>query len=116
MAHNLIASDRVEGTAVSRPDGTRVGTIQRLMIDKLTGKVAYAVLSFGGFLGFGEKHFPIPWDALKYNVQSGAYEMEITEEQLKGAPSFAAGEDFDWGDRSDEVVLRARYPVHRSTY
>ena len=49
--HRLIASDRVEGTAVRRSDGTKVGTIERLMIDKVSGKVAYAVLSFGGFMG-----------------------------------------------------------------
>jgi PRC-barrel domain len=55
MAHNLIASDRVEGTPVCRPTGEQIGVIQRLMIDKLSGQIAYAVLSFGGFLGFGQK-------------------------------------------------------------
>jgi len=60
MAHNLIASDRIEGTSVCRPRGEKIGEIQRLMIDKISGKVAYAVLSFGGFLGFAQKHFPVP--------------------------------------------------------
>jgi hypothetical protein len=59
MAHNLIASDRVEGTPVCRPTGEQIGVIQRLMIDKLSGQIAYAVLSFGGFLGFGQKHVPM---------------------------------------------------------
>ncbi len=49
--HQLIASDRVEGTAVRRPNGDRIGHIERLMIDKISGKVSYAILSFGGFLG-----------------------------------------------------------------
>ena len=65
--HSLIGSDRVEGTAVRRPDGSKIGSIERLMINKLSGKVAYAVLSFGGFLGMGEKHAPIPWDRLTYD-------------------------------------------------
>jgi sporulation protein YlmC with PRC-barrel domain len=64
MTHNLIASDRVEGTSVCRPTGEKIGTIQRLMIDKVSGKVAYAVLSFGGFLGFVQRHFPVPWGRL----------------------------------------------------
>jgi hypothetical protein len=93
MAHNLIASDRVEGTPVCRPTGEQIGVIQRLMIDKLSGQIAYAVLSFGGFLGFGQKHFPVPWRSLKYNPKHGAYEFEVTEEQLRAAPSFAPGED-----------------------
>jgi hypothetical protein len=65
VTHSLIASDRVEGTPVVRvATGTKIGTIQRLMISKRGGKVAYAVLKFGGLLGFGEKHFPVPWRSL----------------------------------------------------
>ena len=64
--HRLIASDRVERTAVRRSDGTKVGIIERLMIDKVSGKVAYdAVLSFGGFMSIGVKHIPVPWDRMK---------------------------------------------------
>jgi hypothetical protein len=66
MTHNLISSDRVEGTPVCRPTGEQIGVIQRVMIDKLSGQVAYAILTFGGFLGFGQKHFPVPWRSLKY--------------------------------------------------
>jgi len=58
--HNLIASDRVEGTPVVDTRGVKIGTIQRLMIDKFSGNIAYGVLTFGGFLGWGEKHFRSP--------------------------------------------------------
>ena len=109
MTHNLIASDRVEGTSVYQPSGEKVGVIQRLMIDKLSGKVAYAVLKFGGFLGFGKKHFPVPWASLRYNLQRKAYEADITEEQLRGAPSYADDQEFDWGDRSGEIVIHKIY-------
>jgi sporulation protein YlmC with PRC-barrel domain len=60
----LIESDRVEGTAVYDPRGTKIGSIKRLMIDKLSGKVAYSVMSFGGFLGIGEQEHVVPWSKL----------------------------------------------------
>ena len=107
--YRLIASDRVEGTAVRRPNGEMVGNIERLMIDKLSGQVAYAVLSFGGFLGIGHKHFPIPWGKLHYNIKSEAYEVDLSEEDLKKAPSFEENKDFDWGDRSEEMRIHAFY-------
>jgi PRC-barrel domain len=107
--HNLIASDRVEGTAVRRLNGPRIGCIQRLMIDKISGNVAYAVLSFGGFLGLGQKHFPIPWARLKYDLAEEAYVVDLSDEELSRAPGYAADEEFDWGDRSQEVVLHRYY-------
>ena len=98
--HPLIASDRVEGTAVRRPNGDRIGHIERLMIDKVTGKVSYAVLSFGGFLGMGSTLLPLPWARLSYNTNFEAYQLDIEEDELRRAPSFRADKDFDWGDRS----------------
>src|ERR1700750_2689958 len=100
QSHSRIASDRVEGTPVRRSDGSKVGTIERLMIDKLSGNVAYAVLSFGGFLGMGQKHAPIPWTRLTYDRMLGAYHLDLTDAELQRAPSVAADQEFDWGDRS----------------
>jgi PRC-barrel domain len=111
QSHSLIASDRVEGTPVRRSDGEKIGTIERLMIDKISGNVAYAVLSFGGFLGMGQKHAPIPWTKLSYDPALGAYHLDLSEEELRGAPSVAAGEEFDWGDRSREVTIHNYYRV-----
>ena len=110
-SHSLIASDRVEGTPVRRANGEKIGAIQRLMIDKLSGNVAYAVLSFGGFLGLGHKHAPIPWARLKYDPMLGAYHLEMSDEELSRAPSTAAGEEFDWGDRSREIEIHNYYRV-----
>ena len=87
QSHTLIASDRVEGTPVRRANGEKIGTVQRLMIDKVSGSVAYAVLSFGGFLGMGQKHAPVPWARLKYEPTLGAYHLELSDEELRGAPS-----------------------------
>jgi len=111
QSHSLIASDRVEGTPVRRSDGSKVGTIERLMIDKLSGNVAYAVLSFGGFLGMGQKHAPIPWTRLSYDQTLGAYRLDVTDDELVRAPAVAAGEDFDWGDRGREIEIHNYYRV-----
>ena len=80
---DLIGSDKVEGTAVYDAKGERMGTIKRVMLEKRSGQVAYAVLSFGGFLGLGSDSYPIPWDALKYDTSLGGYRINITEQQLK---------------------------------
>jgi hypothetical protein len=95
---SLIGSDKVEGTPVYRSNGDKVGTIERIMIDKLSGKVAYAVMSFGGFLGIGEDYYPLPWSLLTYNTRLDGYEVNISEQQLKGAPKYSKHENWDWSD------------------
>jgi hypothetical protein len=107
----LIGSDKVEGTAVYRTNGDRIGTIERVMIDKLSGKVGYAVMSFGGFLGIGNDYYPIPWSLLTYNDRLGGYEVNITDEQLKGAPKFSPDEAWTNEDRKDETRLYSYYGV-----
>jgi PRC-barrel domain len=98
--YSLIGSDKVEGTAVYRSNGERVGKIERVMIDKLTGKVAYAVMSFGGFMGIGEDNYPLPWSLLTYNPRLEGYEVNVSEQQLKGAPRYSKHESWDWSDRA----------------
>ena len=93
---SLIASDKVEGTAVYGPDGDKIGRIENLMIDKYTGKVAYAVLSFGGFLGMGSDHYPLPWSMLKYDEKKGGYRVNVTREQLQNAPRYREDDRWDW--------------------
>jgi PRC-barrel domain len=101
----LIESDRVEGTYVYDPSGSHIGTIKRLMIEKISGKVAYAVMSFGGFLGMGADEHTIPWNKLNYDTSLGGYRTDITEEQLRGAPTFYRDRDYDWSDRDREREL-----------
>jgi hypothetical protein len=98
--HNLIASDRVEGTPVRSTGGTTIGTIERVMIDKLTGNVAYSVLSFTHSVGMGKRHLPIPWSQLTYDRRLAAYHLDLTEEELSALPH---GSDIDWGDRGREI-------------
>lgn len=102
---SLIESDRVEGTTVYDPAGNNIGSIKRLMIEKISGKVAYAVMSFGGFLGIGEEEHTIPWSKLDYDTSLGGYRTDITEAQLRGAPSFYRDEDYNWSEREREREL-----------
>jgi hypothetical protein len=75
-----------------------MGTIKRVMIDKISGKVAYAVLSFGGFLGIGDEYYPLPWQSLKYDTNLGGYVTGLTEAKLKGAPKYASESTWDWSE------------------
>jgi hypothetical protein len=100
---SLIGSDKVEGTAVFDADANKIGSIVRVMLEKRTGRVSYAVLSFGGFsfggfLGIGDDQYPLPWPSLKYNVALGGYQTMITSEQLRGAPKYPKGSDWNWSD------------------
>ncbi len=107
----LIESDRVEGTAVYDPSGKRIGTVKRVMIEKVGGRVAYAVLSFGGFMGMGQEEYAVPWRKLDYDTSLGGYRTDITEEQLRSAPSFSYDREEDWADRSREQALHDHYRV-----
>ena len=109
--HTLIASDRVEGTIVRRSDGGKIGVIERVMIDKASGQVAYAVLHLGGFLGVGGRYLPVPWQRMTYNPVLFAYEINLSDEELAKAPS-ESDADFDWGDRESEINSYYRAPPY----
>ena len=94
--HDLIASDKVEGTKVFDLSGEHIGTIERFLVEKRSGKVSYAVLSFGGFLGMGEEHYPLPWSKLNYDEALGGYRVDISRDQLEGAPRYDNDDDNFW--------------------
>ena len=100
---DLIASNKVEGTAVYDREEERLGTIYNVMIDKVNGQVEYAVLSFGGLFGLGSNYYPIPWEMLDYDTDLGGYVVEIDKERLQSAPNYSAGEqpvfDREYGTR-----------------
>ncbi len=90
---DLIASNKVEGTAVYNRQGERLGDIYNFMVGKRSGKVAYAVMSFGGLLGMGTSYYPLPWNALTYDERMGGYVVDVTKDRLTNAPSYRPGED-----------------------
>jgi hypothetical protein len=108
---SLIGSDKVQGTAVYSADGEKIGAIERVMIEKLTGKVSYAVLSFGGFLGFVDDHYPLPWPSLKYNVDLGGYQTLVPIEKIKEAPKYANSGAWDWENREKARSVDDYYGV-----
>jgi len=88
----LIASDKVEGTAVYNEAGEHLGSVYNFMVDKYSGKVAYAVMSFGGFLGIGERYHPLPWSKLDYDANLGGFVVELNRKDLETAPSYGRDE------------------------
>src|SRR5690349_16467596 len=107
--HQLISSEDVEGTTVYGLGQDKVGEIDHLMIDKLSGRVIYAVMSFGGFLGLAHSHYPVPWAALKYDTGLQGFRTAITERQLKDVPEFS---DDNWAsDRNWESAVHRHYGV-----
>ena len=106
-AHPLIESDHIEGTPVYDVAGKSVGTIQRLVIEKVSGHVAYAVTSFGGFLGLGAEVHTIPWEQLHFDTDLGGYKTGITEDHLRNAPDFS---------RQDEKLLSGHERDELSRY
>ena len=90
---DLISSDKVEGTAVYNRKGEKLGTISNFMVGKRNGRVEYAVLSFGGLFGMGERNYPLPWDVLTYDPDQGGYVVDLDKDRLKEAPSYERGSD-----------------------
>ncbi len=101
----LISADKVQGTAVYDQSGERLGTIDSLMLNKRSGKVAYAVMSFGGFLGIGERYHPLPWDKLTYDTDKGGYNIGATQDQLRAGPTYSRDEldEFERSGSDDRV-------------
>jgi hypothetical protein len=92
----LIAADKVKGTNVYNQAGDKLGNVDDIMIDKVSGRAIYAVMSFGGFLGMGEKYHPLPWATLKYDEQKSGYVVNLDKKQLEGAPNYDRGSEFEW--------------------
>ena len=112
--HSLISSELIRGTKVFNRQGEHLGTIATVMIDKYNGHVAYSVMSFGGFLGIGEKYHPLPWHMLNYDQSMGGYVVDLNKERLTEAPSYALTdpirwEDNEWRTRLDDYYKTAAF-------
>jgi hypothetical protein len=94
----LISADRVAGTNVYGADRKKIGAIDKIMLEKPSGRVSFAVMSFGGFLGIGEKLYPLPWDALHYDRELDGYVVSLTKDALEDAPSYEPAREPDWDD------------------
>ena len=88
MSNPLISSDRVEGTDVYDTSGEKLGSINCVMIDKVSGQTRYAVMEFGGFLGMGTDNYPLPWSMLKYDTVKEGYVVPVDKAKLENAPKY----------------------------
>lgn len=95
---NVLSATTLIGDEVKNAQDENLGELKEIMIDLPTGKVAYGVLSFGGFLGMGDKYFAIPWDTLKVDQDNKCIRLNVDKEKLKNAPGF---DKDDWPDMSD---------------
>jgi hypothetical protein len=95
-SRNLIAANKVQGTNVYNLAGDKLGSVDDIMIDKVSGHAIYAVMSFGGFLGMDKKHHPLPWGALKYDAQKGGYVVNLDKKLLEAAPNYDSDSGFKW--------------------
>lgn len=104
-----VKASSIIGTSVVNPEGQSLGDIKEVVIDPHTGKVAYSVVAFGGFLSMGEKLFAIPFSAFKYNFDSNEYILDVSKERLAAAPGFDVNH---WPMLSDENWNRAVYKYY----
>lgn len=108
----LIASSKVEGTAVYDLDGERLGTITNFMVDKRSGQAEYAVMQFGGFLGVGADYYPVPWQMLSYSTDQGGYVVDLDKDMLEDAPHYGNNEEPNYDADYDRSV----YTYYGVTY
>ncbi|HVJ32629.1 MAG TPA: PRC-barrel domain-containing protein [Terriglobia bacterium] len=97
--YSLISASKVQGTDVYNPGGEHIGDLEDVMIDKLSGKVAYAVVSFGGFLGMGEERRALPWSILTYDIDKEGYVAQASDEVVRSTPELGDYGDREWGAR-----------------
>ena len=110
--HSVIASDRVDGTAVYGLDQEKIGKVDKVLIDKSGGNVTDVVISAGGFLGIGDEKHSIPWSKLDYDTDLGGYRIDVTKEQLMDAPRFGSNEPDRVYDRDYQSSVYSYWTVN----
>jgi sporulation protein YlmC with PRC-barrel domain len=89
----LVACDRVEGSKVFGSDGKQIGHIERLMLEKSDGRIAFIILSFGGFFGIGQEHYRVPWEKLRFDARIDGYRINMTKSDVEKACRFLGKDD-----------------------
>ena len=105
----LIAANQVQGTSVYSTTLEKLGSVEDVMIDKATGRIAYAIMAFGGLLGIGSRYYPLPWEKLSYNTEMGGYVVDVDRDTLEGAPSFTDESTASWNDEAWNRDVYAHY-------
>jgi len=95
---HAIAASQVNGTNVYNATGEKLGSVHDVILNKMSGKAEYAIMSFGGFLGVGDKYHPLPWSQLRYDTAQEGYVINLDRNRLQGAPAYAPSEMMVWDD------------------
>lgn len=101
---HLMGAETLVGNDVFNKESVDLGDIKEIMLDMRTGLVSYAVLSFGGFLGMGEKLFAVPWAALKLDTTNKRFVLDVHKDRLESAPGF---DKSHWPDMADPLWEKA---------
>lgn len=109
--HSVIGSDRVEGTSIYGKNGEKIGSVRRIMIDKITGEARDVEVSVGAFLGMGGELHSLPWQKLEYDTELGGYKLDVTEEQLRGAPTYGEADRDRQLDRDYQTRVYSHWAV-----
>ncbi len=105
----LMGANTLIGNDVCNADEEDIGDIKEIMLDVASGEVAYAVLSFGSFLGMGEKLFAVPWSALKLDTENKRFNLNVSKDQLKNAPGF---DKDDWPNFADPTFTKGLHSYY----
>jgi len=105
----VLSASTLEGDKVTNPEGENLGEIKELMIDLENGRVAYAVLQFGGFLGMGDKLFAVPWEALQLSTEEHKFYLDVPKDRLKHAPGF---DKHNWPSSPDRSFMSEVYSYY----
>lgn len=108
-SHGHIRASQVSGTNVYNAEGEHLGHIEDIVMSKVEGKAAYAIMSFGGFLGVGERYHPLPWQSLSYDTAKDGYVVNVSREQLESAETYERDRDPDWNDPTYGGELSRHY-------
>lgn len=106
-----LSASSINGTSVKNGEGENLGDIEDLMIDLSEGRVAYAVVSFGGFLGMGDKLFAVPFSALRCDCENKVFVLDVPKEKLENAPGFDKDNWPDTADRTWGADIHTHYGV-----
>lgn len=107
--HNIVKASEITGVKVQNGAGENIGDINEVVLDKISGQVNYLVLDFGGFLGFGNKFFAVPWNAFSYNNEDDCFILNVDKDRLKNAPGFDKEHWPNFADRNVTTSITQFY-------
>jgi len=113
---NLLSTSTLEGDEVRNPEGEKLGTIEDIMINVDDGCIAYAVLSFGGFLGMGDKLFAVPWETLRVDTNEECFVLNVEKEKLEKAPGFDKDHWPNMADPTFQEQIYGHYGYQRPAH